>query len=358
MANELTLPFDGTGSNSRTLFSITNTSTDADAGQDTNFAIGVMGRGPGGFGYLGGKDPVFEGLVGVYGESEQNGIFGRTASSVPADHAIYGQNDGAGHAVTGVSTTTGSTGFLAGRDPLFGGAVGVYGESDQRGVFGHSFGGFGVAGLSDAGTGVHGVNGRGAPTGLTVGSGVLGQSEFGNGVSGVSEDAIGIFGKGRVAGHFEGDVEVTGNLTMSSPTGDIRFGDVAEGFSAQDGAIIEPGTVVVLNQDGFVRPGDQAYDRKVAGVVSGAGDYRSAIVLDKERTDSSRLPVALMGKVCCKVDAHYSPIEVGDLLTTSPTPGYAMKAVDPLRVFGSVIGKALRPLQAGQGIIPILIALQ
>ena len=65
-----------------------------------------------------------------------------------------------------------------------------------------------------------------------------------------------------------------------------------------------------------------------------------------------------MGKVYCKVDAQYASVEVGDLLTTSPTPGHAMKAADPLRAFGSVIGKALRPLDAGQGLIPILISLQ
>ena len=105
----------------------------------------------------------------------------------------------------------------------------------------------------------------------------------------------------------------------------------------------EPGTVVVLNQHGLVRAGDGAYDKKVAGVVSGAGDYRPAIVLDKQHSRLGQLPVALMGKVCCKVDAQYSPIEVGDLLTTSPTPGHAMKAADPLKAFGSVIGKALRP---------------
>jgi hypothetical protein len=70
------------------------------------------------------------------------------------------------------------------------------------------------------------------------------------------------------------------------------------------------------------------------------------------------MPVALVGKVYCKVDAHYASIEVGDLLTTSDTPGHAMKATDPLKAFGSVIGKALRPLEAGQGLVPILIALQ
>jgi hypothetical protein len=49
---------------------------------------------------------------------------------------------------------------------------------------------------------------------------------------------------------------------------------------------------------------------------------------------------------------------VGDLLTTSPTPGYAMKADDPFKAFGAVIGKALRPLKEAQGLVPILIALQ
>jgi hypothetical protein len=53
-----------------------------------------------------------------------------------------------------------------------------------------------------------------------------------------------------------GDVEITGNLNMSSGTSDIVLGDVAEGFGTQDDAIIEPGTVVVLNQHGLVRPAD------------------------------------------------------------------------------------------------------
>jgi hypothetical protein len=70
------------------------------------------------------------------------------------------------------------------------------------------------------------------------------------------------------------------------------------------------------------------------------------------------MPVALMGKVFCKVDAQYSPIEVGDLLTTSPTLGHAMKAGDPLKAFGAVLGKALQSLKEGTGMIPVLVALQ
>jgi hypothetical protein len=58
------------------------------------------------------------------------------------------------------------------------------------------------------------------------------------------------------------------------------------------------------------------------------------------------------------VDANYSAIKVGDLLTTSPTAGHAMKATDHLQAFGSVIGKALGTKSEGQGIIPVLVALQ
>ena len=72
----------------------------------------------------------------------------------------------------------------------------------------------------------------------------------------------------------------------------------------------------------------------------------------------NRKPIALLGKVYCKADAGYAPIEVGDLLTTSATPGHAMKATDAVKAFGAVIGKALRPLKEGQGLIPIMIALQ
>jgi hypothetical protein len=154
-----------------------------------------------------------------------------------------------------------------------------------------------------------------------------------------------------------GDATMSGNLTVS---GDVFLpgADCAEQFDSAEAEQIEPGTVVVIDQEGAVRQSQEAYDKRVAGVVSGAGGYRTGIVLDKQQAQASRAPVALVGKVYCKVDAQYSPVEVGDLLTSSLTPGYAMKADNPLRAFGAVIGKALRPLRAGQGLIPILIALE
>jgi len=155
---------------------------------------------------------------------------------------------------------------------------------------------------------------------------------------------------------FNSNVTINGNLTIGSG-GDVFLSDFAEDFDIVD-AEAEPGTVMAIEQDGTLRPSNHPYDKRVAGVVSGAGDYRPAIVLDKQAQTGNRRPIALVGKVYCKVDAGYAPIEVGDLLTTSATPGYAMKADNPLRAFGAVIGKALRPVPAGQDLIPILVALQ
>jgi hypothetical protein len=66
----------------------------------------------------------------------------------------------------------------------------------------------------------------------------------------------------------------------------------------------------------------------------------------------------MTGKVLCKVDATQTPIDIGDLLTTSPTAGHAMKADSPEKTFGAVIGKALGSLRTGKGFLPILIALR
>jgi hypothetical protein len=150
------------------------------------------------------------------------------------------------------------------------------------------------------------------------------------------------------------------SIILNGAKGDIFLNnaDCAEDFDFSKPDEIEPGTVVVIQEESELQKSTAAYDKRVAGVISGAGDYKPGIVLDKKDSGENRKPVALMGKVYCKVEATHAPIEVGDLLTTSSIPGHAMKATDPLRAFGAVIGKALRPLKSGQGMIPILIALQ
>ncbi len=149
----------------------------------------------------------------------------------------------------------------------------------------------------------------------------------------------------------EGEVKVTGDVILSGA-------DCAEEFDVSGSELPEPGTVVVIDEGGTLRECRNAYDKKVAGVVSGAGPYKHAIILDNRSESKRRVAVALVGKVYCKVDAQYSPIEIGDLLTTSPSSGYAMKATEPLKAFGSIIGKALTTFDRGQGLIPILVALQ
>lgn len=149
-------------------------------------------------------------------------------------------------------------------------------------------------------------------------------------------------------------------IQMSGKSGDILFfnADCAEEFDVDDPAL-EPGSVLVLDDEpGRLRVSDAPYDTRVAGILSGAGDYRPAIVLDRKPEREGRRPVALAGKVWCKVDARSAPVGVGSLLTTSSLPGHAMAATDRERAFGAVLGKALAPLAAGVGVVPVLVALQ
>jgi hypothetical protein len=67
------------------------------------------------------------------------------------------------------------------------------------------------------------------------------------------------------------------------------------------------------------------------------------------------IAVALSGIVLCKVDAGFGSIRAGDLLTTSPTHGHAMRAQDPRP--GTILGKALEPLGSGTGRIQVLLTL-
>ena len=209
----------------------------------------------------------------------------------------------------------------------------------------------GVQATSTSGIAVYGTS--------TSQMGVVGESMDVNGVYGISHapGAAAIAGRNlatttaKLAGYFDGDVEVTGDIRLVNA-------DCAEDFTVSGEDPAEPGTVMVLAENGGVRACDCAYDKRVAGVVSGAGNYRPAIVLDRQTGTSHRAPVALLGKTYCKVDAGYGPVEIGDLLTTSQTSGHAMKASESLRAFGTILGKALQPLEKGCGLIPILVALQ
>jgi hypothetical protein len=185
----------------------------------------------------------------------------------------------------------------------------------------------------------------------------VGESDAFDGVFGISHNPqpAGVSGHnpGGMAGYFEGNVVVTGDVCCVGA-------DCAEQFSVADSSTIIPGLVMSISTDGSLEVCATPYDTRIAGVVSGAGDYRPGIVLDRNASVATddRKSIGLMGKAYCWADAQYGPIRTGDLLTSSATPGHAMKAADRERCLGALLGKALRPLESGCGLIPMLIALQ
>jgi hypothetical protein len=139
--------------------------------------------------------------------------------------------------------------------------------------------------------------------------------------------------------------------------------DLSEQFEVSATSVTPaPGMVVVIdpNNPGQLIPACGAYDRKVAGVISGAGGVATGMMMSQSGTIADgEHPVALTGRVYCLADAAHADIEPGDMLTTSDTPGHAMKALDPDRSHGAIIGKAMTALPRGErGLVLVLVNLQ
>jgi hypothetical protein len=151
--------------------------------------------------------------------------------------------------------------------------------------------------------------------------------------------------------HVVGDITVTGNINA-------KYQDVAEWVPALHN--LPAGTVVVLNptQSNQVMASAQAYDTRVAGVVS----EKPGLALGEAGAD--KVLVATTGRVKVKVDATRAAIRVGDLLVTGHREGVAMKSEPlslggtPIHRPGTLIGKALEPLEKGTGEILVLLSLQ
>ncbi|MEZ4864188.1 MAG: hypothetical protein R3C14_22945 [Caldilineaceae bacterium] len=137
--------------------------------------------------------------------------------------------------------------------------------------------------------------------------------------------------------------------------------DLAEPFTINGDDEITPGMVVVIDphDPGQLRLTDQAYDRTVAGIVSGAGDVQPGMIMQQQGTAlSGAYPVALTGRVYVWADTSNGLIEPGDLLTTAARPGYAMKVTDYKQAQGAILGKAMSPLEEGSGLVLVLVTLQ
>ena len=162
--------------------------------------------------------------------------------------------------------------------------------------------------------------------------------------------------------HVVGDAKITTNLTVDGiiDGGTIRakYQDVAEWVPASHA--LSAGTVVILDptKSNQVTTSSQAYDTRVAGVVS----LKPGLTLGEACED--RALVATVGRVKVMVDAGNEGIAIGDLLVTSDVPGVAMKSM-PVEIGGvrlhrpgTLIGKALEPLAKGRGEILVLLSLQ
>jgi hypothetical protein len=144
---------------------------------------------------------------------------------------------------------------------------------------------------------------------------------------------------------------VDGNITA-------KYQDVAEWVPSSQK--LPAGTVVVLdtNRTNHVLASTKAYDTGVAGVVSA----EPGIVLGVGGED--KVKVSTTGRVRVKVDATRAPVHVGDLLVTSDVEGLAMKSVEvdlggvKIHRPGTIVGKALEPLEKGTGEILVLLSLQ
>jgi hypothetical protein len=290
----------------------------------------------------------FEGPVNV----AQDGVARQTvitASMVSLGQAIAGRRGGRRASLnlnlpgvgTGALDDAGVAGDNAPTPPDVSIEVGDKGSS----------GGITVRDANDVPT-IH-LDGRGGSLTLGTGRGVAGRIMLRSDRNGPVILATGK--DGRIT-FFDRQLKET--MVIDGVRGDIELvgADCAEDFKVAEP--VAPGSVLTIDDDGLLHPCREPYDRRVVGVVSGAGDFRPGVRLGRLHDGGTTEPVALVGRVHCCVDADYGAIGVGDLLTTSATQGHAMRATDPTRCFGAVVGKSLSVVERGRALVPVLIALQ
>ncbi len=166
------------------------------------------------------------------------------------------------------------------------------------------------------------------------------------------------------AGVFYFDKFGGGSNVVSVPVLEIRGGsDIAEPYNVEPAADVAPipGMVVVIDEAkvGALKVATKPYDHAVAGIISGANGVNTGLTLtQKDSVADGAMPIANVGRVWCYVDADANgAVHAGDLLTTSNTPGHAMKA-EAGQANGAVLGKAMSNLDSGKGMVLVLVGLQ
>jgi hypothetical protein len=279
------------------------------------FGIGVQGNGEMGVKGVGsvGAGVWGEGATGVYGTSERGlGVWGDSTSG----HGVYAYSQGVG--------LNGAALYAENPNTNHGMAAYILNNSDYHTAHFYNAGtGGGVLYLQNGGTDAGGSSGG---------------------------DFITAVNKPRNDVQFK----VTTNGAAYSDNTFYSWGaDLAEMVPAVKG--LEPGDVLVIGPDGTLLLSSAPYQASVAGVYSTQPGFVGGQPVTGEVTGN--IPLAVVGVVPVKVSAENGAISPGDLLVTSSTPGYAMKAgSNPPQ--GTVIGKALGKLEAGTGMIKMLATLQ
>jgi hypothetical protein len=333
---------------------------------------GIIGLGDNGFGVVGqalGTTGVNYGVAGNTSSPDGFAVSGRNlattgnavgvlgATNSPTGWGVQGTGGANGIGVLGV----GSMGVRGGSTSPTG--FGVWGEA-FRGVVGKSFsvagiGVYGEAGFNTSGDcrGMYGVAFN------ALGDGMFGDNfattGSGRGVWGISHSpqGVGVYGNNTDpngwAAYFDGKT-ATRSLHI------IGGADLAEPFDTGTDEFVQPGSLMVIDplNPGKLTLSELPYDSRVAGIVSGAGGVKPGITLQQDGLLNGKSLVAIAGRVYCLADAGTGPIQAGDLLTTSSTPGHAMKATDKERSHGAIIGKAMSSLEQGTGLVLVLVNLQ
>jgi hypothetical protein len=127
--------------------------------------------------------------------------------------------------------------------------------------------------------------------------------------------------------------------------------DIAEWVSVT--CSVSPGDVLEFDAEtpGAYRVAESYCSSLVAGVVSSA----PGVALGHAQVFEQEALLALAGIVPVKVTNEGGPIQPGDLLVSSSTPGYAMRWAGPDPCPCALVGKALESMTDVRGVISVLL---
>jgi hypothetical protein len=354
-AGGISLPYDGSVSHTSSALAITNTGTSAGSNAIKAKVTNASSSSDAAAGHF---DSAGSNSMALYATAD-GGYSIRSWQQGPTGTAVYGTSSGTGGGYFSCSTTDGYG--VKGRATASSGTDTVGGwfessASNGKAVYAYASGGLTATGLcaeTDAAEG-YAI--------YAIANGGLARSIYASNNSAVAtieavNSGSGDIFRGRAGSDtvFRVDTDGTTYVDVLTITGGA---DLAERF---DVGSAEPGMVVEIDPDrpGKLRIARGEYNRRVAGVISGANGVDAGMVLSDLPGDTQSKPVALSGRVWVYCDASARAVEPGDLLTTSSRAGYAMAVTDHQRATGATLGKAMTTLAEGEtGMVLALVNLQ